>query len=89
MLVLDLAGTLVFALSGAMAAATHRLDLFGVLTLSYAAGNAGGITRDLIIGATPPAAINDWRYVGVSLVAGVLTFRCASLIRTTKPGADP
>jgi uncharacterized membrane protein YeiH len=79
-LVLDLAGTFVFALSGAMAAANHRLDLFGVLTLSFAAGNAGGITRDLIIGATPPAAIDDWRYVAVSLIAGVLTFRYASLI---------
>ena len=60
-LVLDLAGTFIFALSGAMAAMTHRLDLFGVLSLSFAAGNAGGITRDLIIGATPPAAIDDWR----------------------------
>jgi uncharacterized membrane protein YeiH len=79
-LVLDLAGTFVFALSGAMAAVTHRLDLFGVLTLSFAAGNAGGITRDLIIGATPPAAIDDWRYVGVSLVAGSLTFGFAPYI---------
>jgi uncharacterized membrane protein YeiH len=79
-LVLDLVGTFVFALSGAMAAMSHRLDLFGVLTLSYAAGNAGGITRDLIIGATPPAAIDDWRYIGVSLVAGALTFRCAPFI---------
>jgi hypothetical protein len=52
----------VFALSGAMAGAKHRLDLFGVLVLSYAAGNAGGITRDLLIGAVPPAAISDWRY---------------------------
>jgi uncharacterized membrane protein YeiH len=79
-LVLDLAGTFVFALSGAMAASTHRLDLFGVLTLSFAAGNAGGITRDLMIGATPPAAIDDWRYAGVSLGAGLLTFYCVPLI---------
>jgi uncharacterized membrane protein YeiH len=79
-LVLDLAGTFIFALSGAMAAMTHRLDLFGVLSLSFAAGNAGGITRDLIIGATPPAAIDDWRYLGVSLVAGLFTFGCAPLI---------
>jgi uncharacterized membrane protein YeiH len=79
-LVLDLVGTFVFALSGAMAAMSHRLDLFGVLTPSFAAGNAGGITRDLIIGATPPSAIDDWRYIGVSLIAGVLTFRCAPFI---------
>jgi len=79
-LVLDLLGTFVFALSGATAAMSHRLDLFGVLTLSYAAGNAGGITRDLIIGATPPAAINDWRYLAVSVAAGVLTFWYAPII---------
>src|SRR5256885_626090 len=74
LLVLDLVGTFVFALSGAMAGVKHRLDLFGVLVLSYAAGNFGGITRDLMIGAVPPAAISDWRYLAVSLLAGVLTF---------------
>ncbi len=74
LLVLDLLGTFVFALSGAMAGVKHRLDLFGVLVLSYAAGNAGGIARDLLIGAVPPAAISDWRYLGVSLLAGIVTF---------------
>ena len=71
---LDLGGTFVFALSGAAAGVRHRLDLFGVLVLSFAAANAGGIARDVLIGATPPAAIGDWRYLAVSLVAGVLTF---------------
>jgi Glycine transporter len=65
LLVLDLVGTFVFALSGAMAGVRHRLDLFGVLVLSYAAGNAGGIPRDLLIGAVPSAAISDWRYLAV------------------------
>lgn len=74
LLVLDLVGTFVFALSGAMAGVKHRLDLFGVLVLSFAAGNAGGITRDLLINAVPPSAINDWRYLAVSLLAGVATF---------------
>jgi uncharacterized membrane protein YeiH len=71
---LDLVGTFVFALSGAMAGVRHRLDVFGVLVLAFAAGNAGGITRDLLIGAVPPAAIADWRYVVISLLAGVATF---------------
>lgn len=71
---LDLAGTFVFALSGAMAGVKHRLDVFGVLVLSFAAANTGGITRDLLIGAIPPGAINDWHYLGVSLVAGLITF---------------
>jgi len=72
--VLDLCGTFVFALSGGMAGVKHRLDIFGVLVLSFAAANAGGITRDVMIGATPVAALSDWRYVAVSLLAGLLTF---------------
>jgi uncharacterized membrane protein YeiH len=70
----DLAGTFVFALSGATAGVRHRLDLFGVLVLSFAAGNSGGIARDVMIGAVPPAAIRDWRYLAVSLLAGLVTF---------------
>lgn len=74
LLVLDLGGTFVFAISGGMAAVKYRLDIFGVLVLSFAAGNAGGITRDLLIGAVPPAAIADWKYLAVSVVAGLITF---------------
>lgn len=70
----DLGGTFVFAISGATAGVKHRLDLFGVLVLSYAAGNSGGITRDVLIGAEPPAAIADWRYAAVSILAGLITF---------------
>ena len=71
---LDLTGTFVFALSGAMAGVKRKLDLFGVLVLSFAAANTGGIVRDVLIGAVPPGAIRDWRYLGVSVVAGLLTF---------------
>jgi uncharacterized membrane protein YeiH len=74
LVVLDLAGTFVFALSGAMTGVRHRLDLFGVLVLSFAAGNAGGLTRDLLLGVTPPPAISDWRYIAASLAAGLITF---------------
>jgi uncharacterized membrane protein YeiH len=70
----DLGGTFVFALSGAMAGVKHRLDLFGVLVLAFAAGNSGGIARDVMIGAVPPAAISDWRYIAVSILAGLITF---------------
>jgi uncharacterized membrane protein YeiH len=76
----DLAGTFVFALSGAAAGVKHRLDLFGVLVLSFAAGNSGGITRDVMIGALPPAAVANWRYVGVSILAGLITFYWTSVI---------
>ncbi len=80
-LALDLFGTFVFALSGAMTGVRHRLDVFGVLVLAFAAGNAGGITRDLLIGAVPPAAIADWRYIVVSLLAGLATFRWHPTVR--------
>lgn len=48
--------------------------MFGVSVLAFVAGNAGGITRDVLIGAVPPAAISNWRYVAASLIAGVATF---------------
>ena len=78
--VFDLAGTFVFALSGAMAGVNRRLDVFGVLVLSFVAANTGGITRDILIGAVPPGAISDWHYLGVSLAAGIITFCFPSAI---------
>jgi uncharacterized membrane protein YeiH len=79
-LVLDLCGTFVFALSGAVAGIKHRLDLFGVLVLSFAAANVGGITRDLLIGAVPPPGIADWRYIAVPFAAGLATFYRGGII---------
>ncbi|HTY55113.1 MAG TPA: trimeric intracellular cation channel family protein [Candidatus Binataceae bacterium] len=80
LLTLDLGGTFVFALSGGMTAVKHRLDLFGVLVLSFAAAVAGGITRDVLIGAVPPAALSDWRYLAVPFVAGLITFLWSPII---------
>ncbi|NLG77540.1 MAG: TRIC cation channel family protein, partial [Xanthomonadaceae bacterium] len=73
-LILDLCGTFAFALSGAMAGIRRRLDIFGVLVLSVAAATFGGITRDVLIGATPPSALVDWRYLTVALAAGWIAF---------------
>jgi len=84
LLVLDLAGTFVFALSGGIVAVRKKLDLFGVLVLAFAAGNAGGITRDVIIGSVPPAAITDWRYICISLLAGLVAFFWFSTIHKLK-----
>ena len=71
---LDLVGTFVFALSGAAQGVRHRLDLFGVLVLSFAAATAGGIFRDVLIGSIPPAAISDLRYIFVPVFAGLVVF---------------
>jgi uncharacterized membrane protein YeiH len=81
---LDLAGTLVFALAGATAGVRRQLDIFGVAVLSFATACSGGIARDLLIGAVPPAALSDWRYVAASLLAGILAFRWHALIERMK-----
>lgn len=80
LLALDLVGTVVFALAGATAGVRRQLDIFGVAVLSFATACSGGIARDVLIGATPPAALGDWRYVAASLLAGILAFRWHSLI---------
>lgn len=72
--VLDLGGTFVFGISGAVAAVNRRLDIFGILVLAFVTGNVGGITRDVLIGAVPPAALVDTRYLLVSILAGIITF---------------
>jgi uncharacterized membrane protein YeiH len=84
LVIFDLAGTFVFALSGGMDGVKHRLDLFGVLVLSFAAGNSGGIARDILIGAVPPAAISDWRYLAVSVLAGLITFCWSRIVYSLK-----
>lgn len=72
--VLDLVGIFVFAISGALVAVRKDLDVFGVLVLAGATGLGGGFLRDVLIGATPPAALEDWRYLLVPVAAGLITF---------------
>ncbi|KQT89655.1 hypothetical protein ASG49_15500 [Marmoricola sp. Leaf446] len=74
LLVLDLGGIFVFAISGALVAVRRRLDVFGVLVLAGTTGLGGGFLRDVLIDATPPAALSDWRYLLVPVLAGLLTF---------------
>lgn len=71
---LDLLGIFVFALSGGLVAVRKNLDLFGVLVLAGITGLGGGFLRDLLVGAVPPAALEDWRYLTVPVAAGLVTF---------------
>ena len=71
---LDLLGIFVFALSGGLVAVRKELDIFGVLVLAGTTGLGGGFLRDVLIGAVPPAALADWRYLLVPAVAGLVTF---------------
>src|SRR5271154_1729070 len=70
----DIAGTLVFAVEGAMAAVNGNLDLVGIMTLAFCTALGGGIIRDILLGDLPPAALRDWRYPAIALSAAALVF---------------
>jgi uncharacterized membrane protein YeiH len=71
---LDISGTFVFAVEGALAAIRSNMELLGVLVLSFVTALGGGIVRDLIIGATPPSAFQDRRYPLTAFAAAVVSF---------------
>ena len=71
---LDLLGIFVFALSGGLVGVRKNLDIFGVLVLAGVTGLGGGFLRDVLIDAAPPASLEDWRYLMVPVVAGLVTF---------------
>jgi uncharacterized membrane protein YeiH len=75
LLILDLAGTFAFALNGALTAvrATH-VDIVGVVTLGVITAVGGGIIRDVLLGALPPATFLDWRYLAVAAGGGLIAF---------------
>ncbi|WBQ02268.1 trimeric intracellular cation channel family protein [Kribbella sp. CA-293567] len=72
--VLDLVGIFVFGITGALVGVRKQLDVFGIQVLALVTGLGGGFIRDVLIGATPPAALVDWRYLVVPVVAGLITF---------------
>ena len=71
---LDMVGIFVFAISGGLVAVRKGLDIFGVLVLAWTTGLGGGFLRDVLIGAVPPTALADWRYLMVPVAAGLVTF---------------
>lgn len=75
LLALDLAGTFAFALNGALTAVrVARIDIVGVVALGMITAVGGGIIRDVLLGAVPPAAFVDWRYLAVAAAGGLLVF---------------
>jgi len=79
LLVLNLAGTFVFGLSGGLAGARRQLDVFGIVVLAVVVGIVGGITRDLLIGI-PPQTFRDWRFLVAGAAAGLLCFTAHHLL---------
>lgn len=78
---LDLIGTLVFAISGAMAASSKKLDLFGAAFIAFVTALGGGTIRDLLLGATPVGWMKDPTYILVILIGVGITFLFKKYVR--------
>lgn len=75
LLALDLTGTFAFGLNGALTAVrATRLDVVGVVTLGMITALGGGVIRDVLIGAIPPATFRDWRYFALAAGGGLIAF---------------
>jgi len=72
--VLDLLGTVAFAVTGAFKAIEHKSDLVGIVILATMTGVAGGVMRDLVFGRIPPLAIVNPLYVIITVATGVAMF---------------
>jgi uncharacterized membrane protein YeiH len=77
---IDILGTLAFAVSGAFRAVKYELDLLGVMVLAVATGVGGGIMRDLLLGSTPPTPLVDQTYILTCLLGAALVFLMAPKI---------
>ncbi|MER5530493.1 trimeric intracellular cation channel family protein [Streptomyces sp. NPDC002677] len=71
---LDVIGIFVFAISGALLAVRKNFDVFGIAVLAEVTALGGGIFRDVIIGAVPPAAFTDLGYFITPLLTGLVVF---------------
>jgi uncharacterized membrane protein YeiH len=86
LLVVDLAAAVFLGVEGAMAAIEGNLDIFGILVLSFATALGGGVIRDLLIGAIPPAATEDPRYAIAAFAGGAATFFSFRLVQEVPNG---
>lgn len=80
-LILDLFGTVAFAVTGAFKAIEHKSDIVGIIILATITGVAGGVLRDVVFGRIPPLAIINPLYLIITVATGVAIF---FLFRTLK-----
>lgn len=73
----DLAGTFIFAVTGAVKGVRKRLDIFGVTVLACCVGVGGGIIRDLVIGVHPVSVLKNEYYLLLCIISGITTFATA------------
>lgn len=74
LLIFELFGTAAFAISGALIGISKKMDIFGVAILGLVTAVGGGVTRDLILGNTPPETFKNPVYGIVALAVSVIVF---------------
>jgi len=83
--VLDITGTMAFAISGAVRGVRHNLDILGVTVLAVVTGVFGGIVRDVVIGKTPPACFQNELYLIICILSAVIVLiRAESVARRSE-----
>lgn len=85
--VFEILGTIAFAISGAMEAARHKMDIFGVSVLGVVTATGGGILRDLVIGSTPPRVFRDPKCAVIAFAVSVLLFILLRFMKKTNSHA--
>ena len=70
--ILDLLGTMAFAISGALAAMNRKLDLFGIFIIAFVTAVGGGTLRDVLIGNTPVMWMENTLYIYIIGVVSIL-----------------
>ena len=81
LLILEIIGTVAFAISGAFVAIKGKLDIFGVIFVGCITAVGGGMTRDLLIGATPPAIFSNWYILLIAALTSTVVFIIAYIYR--------
>ena len=79
--ILDLFGTMAFAVTGAFKAIEHKADIVGIIILATITGVAGGTIRDVVFGKTLPNSIIDPAYVIITVISGIVLFLLYSKMR--------
>lgn len=79
--VLDLFGTMAFAVTGAFKAIEKKFDIVGIIILATITGLAGGTIRDIIIGKVPPNSIADPAYIAITVATGIVIFLLFSRLK--------
>lgn len=82
----ELAGTVAFALSGAILAAHKGLDLFGIVLLSIITALGGGTVRDVLLGITPPKMFYSYEYVALAAATALALFLVFRFIPRARSG---